>query len=264
VRSVKIASQLGLAPGKDTLQKFENLRKYGFEGVEVGGWGLKDMLGDVQKASEKTGLPVTTICAGYGGCPLDSDPKQRQIAVREAKELLSMAADLGAVGMIFVPIFGGPRVPDLSPLYNAIELEKLLVAKIVEDLGQHAEKAGTLLLLEPLNRGETHFWQRLSDAVEIAEKVASPGVKIMADFYHMNIEEPHLDESIREAGDWIAHVHLADSHRQQPGTGHTDFKSGFKALKDIGFDQYMALECGITGDPEKALPACVEYLKSCI
>lgn len=261
---LKIASQLGLAPGKDVLEQFENLKEYGFEGVEIPGRVLRDILGDVQKASEQTGLPVTTICAGYGGCPLDSDPGEREIAVREAKELLTIAGDLGAVGLIFVPIFGGPRVPDLSPLYGAVELEKLLVAKLVEDLGAHAEKAGTLLLLEPLNRGETHFWRRLRDAVEIAEQVSSPGVKIMADLYHMNIEEPRIDESIREAGDWIEHVHLADSHRQQPGTGHTDFKSAFAALKDIGFDKYMALECGVTGDPEQALPECVEFLKGCM
>ena len=261
---MKLACQLGMAPGDTVLDKFKNLQRYGFDGIEVGGWGIKDIIGDVQKAAKQTGMPISTICAGYGGSPLDSDPQQRDIAIREAKEILTMAADLDSVGMIFVPIFGGPRVPDLRPLYSAVELEKLLIEKIVADLGEHAADVGTKLLLEPLNRGETHLWRRLRDAVECAEAVNMPSVQIMADFYHMNIEEPHIDESIREAGKWIAHVHLADSHRQQPGTGHTDFRSGFAALKDIGFEGYMALECGITGDPEEAFPECVAYLKSCM
>ena len=51
----------------------------------------------------------------------------------------------------------------------------------------------------------------------------------------------------------MKHVHLADSNRTQPGTGHTEFNSGFAALQEIGFDGFMALECSITGDPEESL-----------
>ena len=65
-------------------------------------------------------------------------------------------------------------------------------------------------------------------------------------------------------GDAVYHIHQADSTRKLPGYGHTDFKSGFAALKKIGFDKYMALECGIPGDPEVELPKAVQYLKSCM
>ena len=37
---------------------------------------------------------------------------------------------------------------------------------------------------------------------------------------------------------------------------------GFKALKEIGFSDYMALECGVRGKPAVALPECVKFLKS--
>jgi len=262
--AMKIASQLRLVPGSSIKEQIDNLQEWGYEGVEVHGRDLADTIDDVKKAVANSSVKVCTVCSGYRGCALDPDPAERDIMVRDAKEILSMAADLGAVGMIMAPIFGPPRLPDLSPLYSAIELEKLLIAKIVEELGAHAEKVGTLLLLEPLQRGETHFWNRLEEAIECAETVGNPQVKIMADFFHMNIEEPRIDESIRKAGDWIRHVHLADSHRAQPGTGHTDFKSGFAALKEIGFQDYMALECGIEGDRTKALPACAEFLRSCM
>ena len=48
----------------------------------------------------------------------------------------------------------------------------------------------------------------------------------------------------------------------EPGSGHTDFRAGLRALKDAGFKGYMALECGLSGkDPLAALKRSVEYLK---
>ena len=69
----------------------------------------------------------------------------------------------------------------------------------------------------------------------------------MADFFHMSIEERDIAASIADAGDWIAHVHLADSTRELPGYGHTDFESGFAALKETGFDKFMSLELRHSG-----------------
>jgi sugar phosphate isomerase/epimerase len=58
-------------------------------------------------------------------------------------------------------------------------------------------------------------------------------VKIVADFCHMNLEEPNIAKSIIDAGNLIKHVHLADSNRLQPSKGHIDFSEGFKALHAI-------------------------------
>jgi sugar phosphate isomerase/epimerase len=79
----------------------------------------------------------------------------------------------------------------------------------------------------------------------------------------MSIEEANIADSIRMAGKHIAHVHLADSTRQLPGYGHTDFKAGFAALRDIGYDKYMALECGNPdSDKQAGLKKSAEYLKA--
>jgi sugar phosphate isomerase/epimerase len=78
----------------------------------------------------------------------------------------------------------------------------------------------------------------------------------------MNIEEDDLGEAIRAAGDYLAHVHLADSSRLQPGTAHTDFAGVLAALRETGFEGYMAMECGIRGDAEEAIPETVRYLRS--
>jgi sugar phosphate isomerase/epimerase len=77
--------------------------------------------------------------------------------------------------------------------------------------------------------------------------VGSPGIKIMADFFQMNIEEVDMGQAIERAADYIACVHLADRNRYQPGAGHLDFVPGLSALRRIGYDGFMILECRAMG-----------------
>ncbi len=249
-------------PGNSLPERLERLNAWGYEGIEFWGGGLKERLPEVQSALKHSPVRASTICAGFRGSLLDADPRERARACEDIKELLYVAGDIGAVGLIVVPIFGTPRIPDLRPLASPEQLEFDLLCLLLEDLAQTAEKAGALLLLEPLNRYETHFLRRLEQAVAVCEKVAHPHLKIMADFFHMSIEEADIPSAIRRAGSWIAHVHLADSNRLLPGQGHTDFKTGFAALKEIGYTGYMALECGVEGDPLIELPKAAQFLKA--
>ena len=261
---MKIATQEGLLPGSTFAEKVKMAEKLGFEGIELGGRGLPDRVSEIKAVLADSPIKISSICSGYRGVMLDADPAQRDLALGDIREILKAAGELGAIGLIFVPIFGGPRIPDLRPLADTISLEKDLLVAIMKQLAPVAEDAGTCLLLEPLNRYETHLIKRLSDATEITARVDSPAAKIMADFFHMGIEECDIPASIRKAGSAIQHVHLADNTRIQPGTGSTDFKAGFAALKEIGFTNYMALECGVAGEREAALADCVAYLKQCI
>jgi sugar phosphate isomerase/epimerase len=77
----------------------------------------------------------------------------------------------------------------------------------------------------------------------------------------MNVEEDDPPASLRAAGERLGHIHLADSNRAHPGTGHVDFGAALVTLEDIGFDGYMALECGLRGDPEVVLPEVAGFLK---
>jgi len=262
---MKIASQIGLLPGSDILEKFEKGKELGFEGIEVLGRELIENPSTIEehlKASEKSGLKITTICAGYRNFLLDATSQEREKARQDIKKLLEIGNTLGVVGLILIPIFGPPKIPDLSPYKDAISLEKELLLSQLPEIVDVAEKNKCAILLEPLNRYETHFLNRLEQAVEFCEKINSPYLKIMADFFHMNIEEASIPQSIEKAGKWISHVHLADSNRILPGFGHTDFSSGFEALKKINFENYMALECRVPEPAEKSLKKSVEYLKS--
>jgi sugar phosphate isomerase/epimerase len=163
------------------------------------------------------------------------------------------------------PIFGPPRIPDLSPLKDAITLEKELLVEIVKDLAPFAHEAGTLLLLEPLNRYEQHLLRRQGDGVEIIQRAGDPpGVALISDFFHMHIEETNTPQTIRETNQYVAHIHVADNTRLQPGTGDIDWRAGLQALKDIGYDGYLAYECGLSGDPKAALKESVQFMRDVI
>jgi sugar phosphate isomerase/epimerase len=264
---MKVASQLGLLPGRDNREKFEKAKEIGFEGIEVTGRVMLEnpsVVDEYISLSEKTGIKVSSICAGYRNYLLEESPVSREKSRDDIKELLKMGGRLGVAGLILVPVFGPPKISDLSPYKSAVELEKELLLSQLPEIVESAEKNNCALLLEPLNRYETHFMNRLKQAVEYCEKIGSPYLKILADFFHMSIEEASIPDSIEKSGKWIGHVHLADSNRILPGTGHTDFSAGFKALRKIGFTQYMALECGVPEPKEENLKKSLEYLKKII
>jgi sugar phosphate isomerase/epimerase len=131
----------------------------------------------------------------------------------------------------------------------------------LEELGEHADSVGTLVLLEPLNRYEDHMLNRLDQGIELAAASGRTSLKVMGDLFHMNIEEDGLGESIRRASNYLAHVHLADSNRAHPGAGHTDFAPAFGALREIGFDGYMAMECAVRGDAQTVWPRVTRRLR---
>ena len=258
---MKLASQEGLAPGRDLSEKLDNLAEYGYEGIEFWGSGIQSRQDEIIKATQNHQVKSSTICAGYGGCLVDGNKSERDMAMADIKSLLTVAANIGAVGLIMVPVFGDLRINDLSPYKSARQLTEELLVTLLKELGDHAKEVGSIVLVEPLNRYETRFINRLEQGVDICKRVDNPKVQIMADFFHMSIEEANIAESIKAASSYIKHVHLADSTRLLPGYGHTDFKSGFAALKEIGFEGYMALECGVPGPAEVELPKSAKYMK---
>ena len=72
---------------------------------------------------------------------------------------------------------------------------------------------------------------------------------------------PRTAAAIRAAGPRIAHVHVDDTNRLQPGTGHMDFAAVFGALRAVGYDGWLTFECRLRGRPEEALPASTRFLR---
>lgn len=263
---MKIALQYGLIPGNGVPEKIAWAKDHGVEGIEIGArqYG-PEAHAQALKDFDRSPVPVVSMCGNPSFDFLDPDPKKRRASIEECKKCLELCGKLGAVGQIVPPIFGPPRLNDLTPLKDAITLEKDLLVELCKELGDAAAKHQTLFLLEPLNRYEQHLLRKQADGVEIIERCKHPQVALISDFFHMHIEETSTPAAIRAAGAHIRHVHLADNTRQEPGTGDIDFVAGFAALAEAGFSGYMAYECGISGaDKPAALLKSLEFVRGCI
>ena len=259
---MKLSCQEHLLPGEGIVEKWEFARDAGFDGVELRGTGDWNARMEEFMAARERGAVFSSVCLISDRFIGDLDADRRREAVAHMKDLLSGIAELGGTGAVTPAAYGvaTKRLPPFT-VPRTEEEDRQVLLEALNELGEHAAREGTLVLLEPLNRYEDHMINRVEQAVELCEAVG-PAVKVMADLFHMNIEEDDLGGAIRAADGHLAHVHLADSSRLQPGTAHTDFAGAFRALREIEFRGYMALECGIRGDAETALPEVARLLKT--
>jgi sugar phosphate isomerase/epimerase len=260
---VRLACQEHILPGDGILEKWAFAASAGFDGIELRGtedW--RERLDELRAVREQ-GVVFSSVCLISDRFIGDFDADRRREAVEHMKHLLSGIAELGGTGAVTPAAYGlaSRRLPPFE-VPRTEEEDRRVLLDALEELGELAEREGTLVLLEPLNRYEDHMLNRVEQAAELCEAVGRPSVKVMGDLFHMNIEEDDLGETIKQADDYLAHVHLADSNRVQPGAGHTNFARAFEALRSVGFEGYMAMECGIRGDAREVLPEVVRHLRS--
>ena len=259
---MKLSCQEHLLPGDSVLEKWEFAVSAGFDGIELHGtrdW--RERLDDLGAARDR-GAVFSSVCLIDDRFIGDLEPERRREAVDHMKHLLSGIAALGGIGAITPAAFG--QTSRALPPFKAPrseEEDRRVLLEGLEELGEHADSVGTLVLLEPLNRYEDHMLNRLDQGVEFAAAAGWTSVRVMGDLFHMNIEEDDLGESIRRAEGYLAHVHLADSNRAHPGAGHTDFAPALWALREIGFDGYMAMECAVRGDARTVWPQVTGRLR---
>lgn len=251
---LNLSSQDGIIPGRELKEKLANMEKWGFNGVEFGGGGLPGRVKRIQEALRDTKIKVSAICAGYGECLMAETAEKRKKAFDDIKNILEAAGELKSTGLIVVPAFN-----DQMKL-SFLEGQKLLMPQLAE-LGDHAAKCGTRILLEPLNKGEAMFLRQLAVAACLCRAADNPGLAMMGDFYHMNLEEKNDYFAFLDAGTYLHHVHLASGKRNMPGQDERSFVDGFRGLKKIGYRDYCSLECGCIGDKMVEIPKAAEFLR---
>ena len=229
---MKIALQLGLIPGQTVSDKAKWAKDNGVEGIEVGAiGGAHEEL--YRQAEEINGLvPICSVCGNSrtdGSASFDflnPDKTKRRASIEGSKSVLEFCGQVGAVGQIVPPIFGGPVVPDLSPWKSVAELEDELMFAAAQELGEWAASKSTKFMLEPLNRYEQHYLRKQSDGIRIIEAVKSPGLGLLSDFFHMHIEENQFARSLSRR-QWLHHPY---SPRRQYPHGAGDGRHRFCGL----------------------------------
>ena len=154
------------------------------------------------------------------------------------------------------------RLPPFDPPPRTPAEDREVLVEQLAALGAHAAAAGVRLLLEPLNRYEDHMVntrRRGRGARRGGRRRAAVGV--LADTYHMNVEEDDVCAALRAAAPVLGAVHLSDSNRHHPGRGHVDFAAVLATLRDTGFTGTLSVECRPRGEPGAELTACGAFLR---
>jgi sugar phosphate isomerase/epimerase len=245
-------------------EKFAFVQSVGFDGIELSGQG-NGVFGARAAEFRRAREAGVVMCSAVLHTPTflgSFEPAARQTAIDDLKVLLSTITEAGGVGVVSPNAFGvfSKNLPPYTPPRSQADSRAALVEALAE-LGEHAVAAGSQLFLEPLNRYEDYLVNTLADAVSIVEDVASPGVTVIADTFHMSVEEADIGAAIRAAGPHIRHVQLGDSNRLEPGAGHYDWPDTLDALDDIGYDGWLAMECHLSAPVEQVLPRVAQLLR---
>jgi len=268
---LRLSSQEGVMAGANLAEKLDNMERWGFEGLEVSGKGLPGRVKELKDALKGRPIRISAVCAGFDGVLVSENRETRELALRTMKEILTAAGELEAIGLIIVPAFNGQtklghrEIRDLLvPFHRWDKRPKEPVPTLLYELGEHAVKVGSRILLEPLNREECYFLRQLADAAALCRDINHPGIRMMGDFWHMTWEETSDMGAFISAGEYLRHVHIASRrNRRVPGEdGPADnYVEGFRGLKTIGYQDFVSLECGAAGDRKVVLPAAVTLLR---
>jgi sugar phosphate isomerase/epimerase len=264
---VKLSCQEQLLPGNTVEAKFEAARAAGFDGIELRARGDGHFAARLPelRAAARAGVVMPTVCPDTDHFIGDFDAELRRDAVDQLRSQLSVIAEIGGDGVITPASWGmfSLRLPPFLPPRDTVEDRRVLLDALRE-LAGHAAAEGVWLAVEPINRYEDYMVNRLDQAASLAAEVerdtGHDSIRVVADLFHMNIEEDDPAKAIVDTGARLAHVHVDDSNRLQPGTGHLDFAGAFEALRTIGYDRWLALECRLRGEPAEALASTTRFL----
>jgi sugar phosphate isomerase/epimerase len=251
-------------PGDTLEQKFETAVAWGFDGIELrskGEFHFASRLPDLKRA-RANGVVMPTTCVEMSHFIGAFDADLRADAVAQLKSQLTVMAEIGGYGVMTAASYGmfSRRLPPFEPPRTPEDDHQVLVDALGE-LGEHAAAAGVELYLEPLNRYEDYLVNTLEQAAVLIREIGSPALKIVADTYHMNIEEKDLAAALQGVAPLIGHMQASDSNRLEPGAGHVDWALFGATLRSIGYERTIALESRLSGPADEVLPPVPALLR---
>jgi len=214
---------------------------------------------ELQSLLDRHNLRLAAVGTGAGmvkhGLNLtDPDPVKRQAAKEFIRSMIDYGSNFSAPAII-----GSMQGRWAGAIDREHALDLLRTA--LNELAEHAAVRGVPLIYEPLNRYETNLIKTVAEGVGFLKTLSTRNVRLLADLFHMNIEEANVAESIRLGKGAIGHVHFVDSNRQATGMGHTDFAPIVAALVETNYDGYLSAEAFALPDSQSAAAATIQVFK---
>ena len=193
-----------------------------------------------------------------------NNPEHWPRVIAATTAAIDAAADFGCPAVIAFTGYAATNPDDPnSPVISPEQGAKNCIEGFRKVVG-HAEEKNVTICLELLNtRDNTHPMKghpgyqgdHMAYCIDIIKQVDSPRLKLLFDFYHVQIMDGDIIRHLRENKDYIGHIHTAGN----PGRGELDNKQEInyppimEALLEIGYTGYVAQEFIPTRDPYQGL-----------
>ena len=239
----------------------------GYDGLEVAPFTLdpdaphelsKAQCREFRRMAEDAGQPITglhwLLVTPSGLSITEASLHDKTCDVMRA--LIDLAHDLGASYLVH----GSPAQRKVSMSGDAERAEAAF-----RKAALHAQSAGVMYLLEPLDPGQTNWASSLAEALQIVARIGNPALRSMLDVSATgNGEEEAPDTLLRHhmASGLIAHVHLNDRNRRAPGQGQDQFVPILRALSETGYQGICGVEpFDYHPDPVACAARAIGYLR---
>ena len=242
----------------------------GFDGIDI--WGgrphayRRDLsekeIGFLRKLLSDADLAVASFIPAqfrYPTCLCSPNETIHRDSVTYICESIETAAALGAPIVSVCPghsLFGQSREDAWGRLCESLDT-----------ICGYAAQCGLRIAVEPADKYETDLINTTAEAMKLIEELEHENLGVLLDNGHAHVVGESIDQAVRRLGDRLFHVHVDDNNglRDQhlvPGNGDFDFASFITALREVGYDGYLAAELGwdYTLDPDSAARLTIQRL----
>lgn len=240
-------------------RSIQKAKEYGYHGVELalrtaGEIDPAELLRLLERQGmQASGISTGQVFASLGQYLTNPDEAERLAAVETIRGLAELAGDFG--GIVNIGRARGFYPPGAErPAVRALFVDSLL------RVADAAAKRGVTVVIEPVNRYEINFINSVEECARLLREVDCENIGIMPDVFHMNIEDARIGESLIGHAALIRYIHLADSNRRAPGSGHLDFDEIFGALLCMRYDGWVSVEILPEPGPDEAARQAAQYL----
>lgn len=244
--------------------------KIGYEAIELAVKKPGEVnVSEVIRLLEKYNLVIPAIgtgqiCFDEGLSFSDPDKSIRNKAVKRVNDIITLAKNFNS--SIIIGLIRGNISNFLDNFQQELELAEIRIAECIQRCLSFSEKMGTNFLIEPLIRYNSNIFTKIDEVKKFLKKFSNKldlrRIGILADTYHMNVEETIIHESFRKNSKLIKHIHFSDSNRLAPGLGHIDFEIILKELKKSNYKGVISFEILPSPSPIIAAKKALEHIKN--
>ncbi|SHJ20340.1 sugar phosphate isomerase/epimerase family protein [Lutispora thermophila] len=235
-------------------------KELGYDGIELqiqdpsfyNGRQLKSMF-------DYYGIQVSAVTTGLaylfeGMSMTHPDKKIRAATVERLKRQLDLAKELDS--QILVGFIRGRKQPDWTD-----EIFEEILTESVAQVLEYAEEIQTVFVMEQINRNDGDVFCSTERTMEFLEKFNSDWLKYNGDTYHMATEDSDIPAAVRRSLSKLVLFHVSDVGRNLPDDKHFNFYEPAKVLKEVGYDQWVSIECKPLPTSYEACKQGIEYLR---